>query len=96
MSSSTVDIIFLATAAQCGFGMENVWRGLWEVMAANSLVGLEAQAKKSVNRNGGMIRTNRKLNKAATSFRNFCAFIHFFLTSSANKHGMECWKMSLL
>lgn len=78
MSSSTVNIIFPVIADQCWFVMENVWRGLCEVMAANSLVGLEAQAQKNVNRNGGMIRTDRKLDKAATPFRNFCAFIHFF------------------
>lgn len=36
MSSSMADIVFLTTADQCGFVMEKVWRGLWEVMAANA------------------------------------------------------------
>lgn len=78
MSSSTADIILLATTDQCGFVMENGWRGLWEAVAAKCLVGFEAEAKKSVNRNGGMIQIDRKLNKAATHFRNFRACICLF------------------
>ena len=78
MSSSTADIIFLTTSDQCAFVTESVWGGLWEMMAGNSFMGFEAQARKSVNRNGGMIRTDKKLGDAASPFRNFCAFIHFF------------------
>lgn len=78
MSSSTADIILLATTDQCGFVMENGWRGLWEVVAAKCLVGFEALAKKSVNRSRGIIQIDRKLDKAATPFRNFCTCICFF------------------
>lgn len=42
MSSSTVHRLF------SGFVMENAWKGLWEVMAENSFVGLETQPKKTV------------------------------------------------
>lgn len=52
MSSSTVNIIFLSTDDHCGFVMENLWKGLWEITAVNSLM-----SKKSGNRKVAMIRT---------------------------------------
>lgn len=40
-------------------------------MSTNPLMGLEAQAKKSFNRNSDINRTDRKRDKAASPFRNF-------------------------
>lgn len=41
--------------------VENILRGLWEIMSTNPLVGLEAQAKKSFNRKRSMIRKREKV-----------------------------------
>lgn len=68
-----------------------------EVMAANSLMGLEAQARRDsqkgcVNIKGGMIRRDGKLDNVATHFRSDWVFIHYF--NKFRNTGIACCKMS--